>query len=180
LQCHGVQKPQPQPAETPTIEEHENFPGSPAKSIVSISSESTQSDSPSPRAIKREHDATDRDNDDVFEVHVAKAQKTSTNTGRPKAADYEDAAKEVILSAANTYRALIATQGAFLLLSSTYWVFIATQGAFPSSSEELELVKRSWKMVNDDSGMSQMGLTPDIVRIVSFSSESISLHSNYY
>lgn len=139
---------------------------------------STQSESPSPRAIKREHDATiELDDDDAFEVHVAKAQKTSTNAGRPKAADYEDAAREVILSAANTYRALIATQGTsgFSSFSSTYRALISTQGAFPSSSEELELVKRSWKMVNDDSGMSPMGLTPDIVRIVSFSSRSFSL-----
>jgi hypothetical protein len=105
--------------------------------------------SPPPPVIKREHEA-DSD-DEVFEVHVAKARKTSTNAGRPKAADYEDAAREVILSAANTYRALL-----------------ASQGAFPTSSEELDLAKKSWKRVNDDSGMSPMALTPDIVRIVSY------------
>ena len=123
------------------------------------------------------------DDDDAFEVHIAKAQKTSTNAGHPKAADYEDATTEVILSAANTCRALITTQGTsgFSSFSSTYRALISTQGAFPSSSsEELELVKRSWKMVNDDSGMSPMGLTPDIVRIVSFSSWSFSLYSIHY
>lgn len=83
-------------------------------------------------------------------MHVAKAQKISTNAGRPKAADYDDVARELILSAANTYRALL-----------------VSQGAFPTSSEELELVKRAWKRVNDDSEKNPMGLTPDIVRIVS-------------
>lgn len=103
---------------------------------------------PPPR-IKREH--VNSDDEDVFEAHVAKAQKISANAGRPKAGDYESSAKEVILSAANTYRALL-----------------VSQGAFPTSSEELELVKRSWKRVNEDSEMDPpMGLTPDIVRIVS-------------
>ena len=83
-------------------------------------------------------------------MHVAKAQKISTNAGRPKAADYDDVARELILSAANTYRALL-----------------VSQGAFPTSSEELELVKMAWKRVNDDSEKNPMALTPDIVRIVS-------------
>jgi hypothetical protein len=88
----------------------------------------------------------------VLEVHVAKAQKVSANAGRPKAGDYESSAKEVILSAANTYRALL-----------------VSQGAFPTSLEELDLVKKAWKRVNDVSEMDPpMGLTPDIVRIVSF------------
>jgi hypothetical protein len=104
-----------------------------------------------PPVIKREHDVLADSDDEVFEVHVAKARETSTNAGRPKAADYEVAAREVILSAANTYRALL-----------------ASKGAFPTSSEELDLVKQSWKRVNDDSGMSPMALTPDIVRIVSY------------
>lgn len=101
---------------------------------------------------KRQHDisVSDSDDDEVIEVHPAKVQKISTHAGRPKAADYNDVAKEVILSAANTYRALL-----------------VSQGAFPTSSEELELIKRAWKRVNDDSEMSPMALTPDIVRIVS-------------
>jgi hypothetical protein len=90
------------------------------------------------------------DDDEVIEVPAAKAQKINTNAGRPKAADYDDVAKELILSAANTYRALL-----------------VSQGAFPTSSEELELVKGAWKRVNDNSEMSPMALTPDIVRIVS-------------
>lgn len=122
---------------------------------MSISSSSTESDSGSPpRVIKRERDVIgDPDDDEVFEVQAAKAQKTSKHAGRPKAADYEADAREVILSAATIYRALL-----------------ATQGGFPTSSEELELVKRSWKRAHDDSEMNQntIVLSPDIVRIVSF------------
>ena len=123
------------------------LPG-PAKSVLSISS--TQSESPPTHVTKRERDGLD--DDEVFEVHVSKAPKASKHAGRPKAADYEVAAREVILSAANIYRA-----------------FLASQGAFPTSSEELELVKRSWKRAHDDCEMNPiMALTPDIVRIVSF------------
>jgi hypothetical protein len=127
--------------------------GSPAKSVTSIRSSEAETP-PRVTQTKRVHDViSDSDDEDkVFEAHVrvSKAQKITSNTGRPKAADYEAAAREVILSAANTYRALL-----------------VTQGAFPTSSEELELVKKSWKRVNDDSEMDAMSLTPDIVRIVS-------------
>jgi hypothetical protein len=97
----------------------------------------------------------------VAEVQVvSKAQKINQNAGRPKAGDYEVAAREVILSAANYYRALL-----------------TSQGAFPTSSEELELVKRSWKRANDDSEMIPIALTPDIVRIVS---NFYSLHVSFW
>ena len=89
--------------------------------------------------------------DEVFEVHVSKAQKISQNSGCPKAADYDVDAREVILSAANTY-----------------WALLASQGAFPTSSEELELAKRAWKRANDKNETNPMALTLDIVRIVSF------------
>lgn len=84
-------------------------------------------------------------------MHVAKAQKISQNTGRPKASDYDPQTRELILSAANLYRALL-----------------ATQGAFPTSSEELDLVKKAWKRVNDENELTSVELTPDIMRIVSF------------
>ena len=89
--------------------------------------------------------------DEVFEVHVSKAQKISQNSRYPKAADYEIDTREVILSVANAY-----------------WALLASQGAFPTSSEELELVKRAWKGANDNNEMNPMALTLDIVRIVSF------------
>ena len=127
--------------------------GLPAKSILSISSSSTDSDSESgspPRVIKREHDVISDLNED--EVQATKAQKTSKHSGHPKAADYEVAAREVILSAVNIYHSLL-----------------ATQGGFPMSSEELEFIKRSWKRAHDEIEMNTMALTPYIVRIVSFS-----------
>jgi hypothetical protein len=136
---------------------------SPTKSTLS----SRLSESPKPPVIrnKREHDdiadSSLSDDEGVFEVHGAKAQKISQNAGRPKAADYEVAAREVILSAANTYRALL-----------------VTQGAFPTSSEELELVKKAWKKVNDESEMNPIALTPDIVRIVSFFLPFVSLFAS--
>jgi hypothetical protein len=145
-----LQDAQPQRPQT-QIEDHVSLLGSPTQSIQSLSS--ARSDSPLPHVIqtKRQHDAiSELDEDEVIEVHVSKAPKINKTAGRPKAADYDLVAKEVILSAANTYRALL-----------------ASQGAFPTSSEELELVKRSWKRVNDDSKLTPMTLTPDIVRIVS-------------
>jgi hypothetical protein len=99
--------------------------------------------------MKRE--LADSDDEDVFQVHISKAQKISGNSGRPKAADYESAAKEIILSAANLYR-----------------VLLVSQSAFPSSSEELDLVKSAWKRANEDNE-TDIELTPDIVRIVSSS-----------
>jgi hypothetical protein len=87
---------------------------------------------------------------DETEVFVVKAQKISKNAGRPKAADYEETARDIILAAANTYRALL-----------------ASHGAFPDSSKESALIKKAWKLVNAESGMKPMVLSPDIVRIVS-------------
>ena len=110
----------------------------------------THTDSLPPRT-KFKHNIDDSDDENVFEGHILKAQKISARAGHPKVGDYEYSAREVVLSAANTYRALL-----------------ASQGAFPTSSEELELVKRAWKRVNVDREMNLMGLTPDIVRIVSF------------
>ena len=74
-------------------------------------------------------------------MHIAKAQKISTNAGRLKATDYDDVTRELILSAANTYCALLVSQGAFL-----------------TSLEELELVKRACKRVNDNSEKNLMAL----------------------
>ena len=142
-----------QQSPTPSPNNHETLLGLPAKSTISSISSTQETPPPCIIQNKREHDAigsSDTDDDDkVFEVHIPKAQKITSNTGCPKAADYEAAAREVILSAANTYHTLL-----------------TTQGAFPTSLEEFMLVKRAWKMVNDDSEMDPLSLTPDIVRIV--------------
>ena len=112
---------------TPSPNDHEALLESPAKST--ISSISLTQETPPPHVIqnKHEHDAigsSDTDDDNkVFEVHVSKVQKIHLKYWT---ADYEAAAREVILSVANTYCALL-----------------ATQGAFPTSLEELVLVKRA-------------------------------------
>ena len=115
-----------------------------------MSVSSTHTDSLPPRT-KCEHVIDDSDDENVFEGHISKAQKISMSAGCPKAGDYESSTREVILSAANTYCALL-----------------VSQGAFPTSLEELELVKCAWKRVNVDREMNPMGLTLDIVRVVSF------------
>ena len=52
-------------------------------------------------------------------------------------------------------------------MANYYRALLTSQGAFPTSLEELELVKRSWKRANEDTEMNPIALTPDIVRIVS-------------
>jgi hypothetical protein len=71
-------------------------------------------------------------------------------TARPKAGDYDDFGKEMVLAAANIYRALL-----------------ASKGAFPDHSTELKLIKKSWKLVNTERGLEPSALTPSIVTIVS-------------
>ena len=85
------------------------MPRSPVHSVRSLST--THQRNHYLLSFKRQHDASSDLDDD--ELVVSKAQRITTNPGRPKAADYDDVAKELILSAANTYRALIVSQGAF-------------------------------------------------------------------
>jgi hypothetical protein len=126
------------------------------KSVMSIVS-SMNLDSPPPRT-KHHHDS---DDEGLFEVHVMKAQKITSNSGRPKAGDYDPTTKGVILSVANTYRALL-----------------VSQGAFPTSSEDLDLVKQTWKRVHDDGEIDPpLKLTTDFMRIVSFSPLILSVSS---
>lgn len=79
-----------------------------------------------------------------------RCQKLKKKTVRPKASDFDDIGKELVLASANRYRALL-----------------ASQDAFPNVSKELKLVKKSWKLANADSGMKSLTLTPSIVKIVS-------------
>ena len=60
--------------------------------------------------------------------------------------------KEQVLTAANIYRALL-----------------SSQGPFPTSSEELKLIKKSWKLanLNTETEGTPLTLTPSIVTIVS-------------
>jgi hypothetical protein len=90
------------------------------------------------------------DSDSEIEEVVHKAHKINEKTGRPKARDYNDVAKEVILQAATIYRCLL-----------------STENGFPELAVETELVKLAWEDANKESGMSSLALTPDIAKIVS-------------
>ena len=84
---------------------------------------------------------------------VHKAQKINETSRRPKARDYDDVAKEVILKAATIYRCLL-----------------STENGFPELVAETALVKLAWENANKDSGMPSLALTPDIAKIVSLTS----------
>lgn len=129
---------------------------------ASDASHGAQSRSPSPQAgSKWQHDTDEEENNsDVEEadVQISKAQKVEKRSVRPKAGDYDEVGKEIVLAAANIYH-----------------VLLASQGAFPNSSTKLKLIKKSWKLVNIDSGVVPLALTPSIVTIV-----SINLISCYF
>jgi hypothetical protein len=102
---------------------------------------------------KRQHNSEVEENDSDLEeedVHISKIPKIERKTVRPKASDFDDIGKELVLASANRYRALL-----------------ASQDAFPNPSKELKLVKKSWKLANAESGMKSLSLTPSIVKIVS-------------
>ena len=79
-----------------------------------------------------------------------KAQKINGKAGRPRAGDYDDLSKELILQAATVYRCLL-----------------STEDAFPDLAAEAEMVKTAWGEVNHEIGLTPLRLTPDIAKIVS-------------
>ena len=89
------------------------------------------------------------DSDCKVEV-VHKAHKINEILGQPKAQDYDDVAKEVILQAATIYCCLL-----------------STENGFPELALETELVKLAWEDAYKESGMPTLALTPDITEIVS-------------
>jgi hypothetical protein len=95
---------------------------------------------------KRSHSPSD----DGFH-QLVKAQKVSEGGGRPKASDYDDVAKEVILCATAIYRCLV-----------------STSNAFPTPSEEGELIKCAWNRANEETSQEvPIALTPVIAKVVS-------------
>ena len=46
-----------------------------------------------------------------------------------------------------------------------FFLMLASQGAFPIPSVEFKLIKKAWKLVNVESGVKQLTLTPSIVSI---------------
>ena len=79
-----------------------------------------------------------------------KANKISRSSGRPRASDYDDLAKELILLAASIYRCLL-----------------STENAFPDLSAEADMVKEAWNSVITETTGPPLALTPDIAKIVS-------------
>ena len=55
------------------------------------------------------------------------------------------------------------------MAANIYCVLLASQGAFPIPSVELKLIKKAWKLVNAESEVKPLALTPSIVTTVSIS-----------
>jgi hypothetical protein len=99
---------------------------------------------------KRKHQDIESPSDCEADDRNAKAHKINHRAGRPRAADYDDLAKELILQAAIVYRCLL-----------------STEDAFPDLAHEAEMVMTAWEHVNRETGMTPLHLSPDIVKIVS-------------
>ncbi|KAG6818720.1 hypothetical protein H0H93_002504 [Arthromyces matolae] len=86
----------------------------------------------------------------VVAPKTVKAIKIVTNSRRPKASDYDDVAKQVILTAGNVYRCLI-----------------STSNGFPDSGTEIEFVCEAWKHANEIAKLNPpLDMTPDIGKII--------------
>ena len=83
-------------------------------------------------------------------LQLAKAQKVSEGGGRPKASDYDEVSKEVILRATAVYRCLV-----------------STRNAFPTPSEEADMIKTAWNRANEETSQQvPIALTPAIAKVV--------------
>ncbi|KAF8810264.1 hypothetical protein BYT27DRAFT_7253852 [Phlegmacium glaucopus] len=89
------------------------------------------------------------DSDLETEEVVHKAHKINEKSRQPKAGDYNNMAKEIILQAATIYRCLL-----------------STENGFPELAVETEFVKSAWEDANKESGMPTLALTPDIAKII--------------
>ena len=113
----------------------------------------SRSPSSSPPIIGRKHSYSSSE-DGPFQL--VKAQKVSEGGGRPKASDYDDVAKEVILCATAIYRCLV-----------------STSNAFPTPSEEGDLIRSAWNRANEETSQDvPIALTPVIAKVVCFISIS--------
>ena len=77
--------------------------------------------------------------------------KIDSKNSRPKAGDYHNLEKDLVLDVANIY-----------------WVLLASQGPFPNTAMEVNLIKKAWKLMNEESGLKGRALTPCIITIVSW------------
>jgi hypothetical protein len=85
-------------------------------------------------------DDSDSEIEEIAVVH--KALKINEKSSRPKAGDYDDVTKEVILLAATAYRCLL-----------------STNNGFPELAAETELIKLAWINANKESGMRPFKMT---------------------
>jgi len=106
----------------------------------------------SPHAGTKRAHTMDDDTDSDIDVHVSKTPKIEKKKARPKAGDFDNSEKELVLVAANIYRVLLASRGPFL-----------------NTAMEVKLIKKAWKLMNAESGLKARALSPFIVTIVSIS-----------
>ena len=90
---------------------------------------------------------------DEITTAFVKVQKVTEGSGRPKALDYDEAAKQVILAVTSVYRCLI-----------------STMNALPSPSEEASMIRDAWDHANVEAAQEVLiTLSPIITKVVSFS-----------
>ena len=110
--------------------------------------DASPSRSPSRPDIGRKRSYSPSEDDGLHQL--VKAQKVSERGGRPKASDYDDVAKEVILCATAIYRCLV-----------------STSNAFPTPSEEGEMIRDAWNCANAETSQEvPIALTPVIAKVV--------------
>ncbi|KIM38489.1 hypothetical protein M413DRAFT_12710 [Hebeloma cylindrosporum] len=91
------------------------------------------------------------EDDAVDEITFVKAQKVTEGGGRPKASDYDEVAKQVILTATGVYRCLI-----------------STMNAFPTPSEEASMIRAAWDRANVETAQEvPIALSPVIAKVIS-------------
>ena len=54
-----------------------------------------------------------------------------------------------------------------MTVANIYQVLLASWGPFPNTATEVKLIKKAWTVMNDESGLKAIPLTPSIITIVS-------------
>ena len=88
---------------------------------------------------------------EVTEVHVSNARKIERKSGRPKAGDFKEADKELVLMAANI----------------TVPCPTCFAGCLSECFKGDDTCKKAWKQMNAESGLKARTITPSMVSIVS-------------
>lgn len=105
----------------------------------------------SPQTGTKRNHTTDDESDSDNEVHISKNPKIEKKSTRPKASDFDNSERELVLAAANIYR-----------------ILLASKGPFPNTATEIKLIRKAWKVMNAESGLKGRALTPSIITIVCF------------